>query len=293
MSIPNHIETPDYVPDEGMHVVDVMTASTPFIWHDHATSPVQTAIGGADRQYVVFSMEPDDVVFAEMGSFHSAAVKPVLSVSVVGSGRGEWIETMPIGIQWLARLITPPFRVIGALIGRTAAGESALMLTVRAAQRGTAIFVNHSGGQIQRIPLSGGETMTARRGAWVAHTGDISLGVGTMHAPVTAFASGAPFWYERATGEGDVFVAAGGHIVRRVIPEGDRLVVKPDHLLGWLGSPVFGVASIGSIGGALWAKEGVVLLAIEGPSVVYLDTAPRVSRGKGVTPDTRYTGRAQ
>ncbi len=285
-------DVPDTAIEEGIRVMEVVTASSPFPEHDNAPSPVQTAIAGADRQYLVFSMEAGDVVFAEKGSFHSATVKPVLNVSLIGARRRGWIADLPLAIRWLPSLLTAPFRLFAGFVGRTAAGESALMLTVRATQPGMATFVNHSGGQIQRIPITNETSLTSRRGAWVAHSGDISIGVGTMRAPLAALTSGAAFWYERATGDGDVFIAAGGHIVRRVLSDGERIVIKPVHLLAWLDSPRFSAAGVGSVGAAVWANEGLVLLAVDGPSVLYLDTAPRLARRHAIPPDAHYTGRA-
>ena len=280
-------------PNDGIRIAEVMTASVDIAAHAQRLSPVRVAVAGADRQYLVFSMERSDVVFAERGSFHSATVAPVLRASVVGRRIPEWMERLPGVIRWLATLVTAPLRLAGGAIGRTAAGESVFMLTVQATQSGTAIFVNHSGGQIQRIPLIPGEELMTRRGAWVAHTGEIRIGAGTMRAPIAALTSGAPFWYERMTGDGDVFIAAGGHIVCTEIREEQEIVVHPAHLVAWLGTPEFGTTLVGSLGGAIWGKEGVVLLTIRGPSFIYLDSAPRIPRGTLATPDTRYTGRAE
>jgi uncharacterized protein (TIGR00266 family) len=88
------------------------------------------------------------------------------------------------------------------------------------------------------------------------------------------FFGGEGFILQRLSGEGLAFVQAGGTIVPRELKPGEVLHVDTGCLVGFHPSVDYDIQFVGGFKNALFGGEGLFLVKLTGPGLVYLQSLP-------------------
>ncbi len=88
------------------------------------------------------------------------------------------------------------------------------------------------------------------------------------------FFGGEGFILQRLSGEGLAFVQAGGTIVPRELKAGEVLHVDTGCLVGFHPSVDYDIRFVGGFKNALFGGEGLFLVKLTGPGLVYLQSLP-------------------
>ncbi|MBN2010176.1 TIGR00266 family protein [candidate division KSB1 bacterium] len=85
---------------------------------------------------------------------------------------------------------------------------------------------------------------------------------------------GEGFILQRLEGDGLAFVHAGGTIIRKVLQPGEQLRVDTGCLVAFAPTVDYDIKFIGGFKNALFGGEGMFLVQLAGPGIVYIQTLP-------------------
>jgi uncharacterized protein (AIM24 family) len=91
---------------------------------------------------------------------------------------------------------------------------------------------------------------------------------------MTALFGGEGFIMQKLTGDGLVFVHAGGTIMERDLQPGERLDVDTGCVVAMTSSVNFDIKPVGGVKSMLFGGEGVFLATLTGPGKVWLQSLP-------------------
>jgi uncharacterized protein (AIM24 family) len=92
--------------------------------------------------------------------------------------------------------------------------------------------------------------------------------------PTVGFFGGEGFVLQGLTGEGDVFVKAGGTLIRRELEEGEQLRISSGCLVGFSNGVEYDVQMLSGFKNVLFGGEGLFITTLTGPGTVWLQGQP-------------------
>jgi len=219
-------------------------------------------IYGEDMQFVEVELDPGESAVAEAGSlmYKDAAVSMETVFGDGGSSGGSFMDKL-VGAG--KRLIT---------------GES-LFTTVftHAGTSGKArvAFAAPYPGTIVPMTLSNyGGTIIAQKDSFLCAARGVQIGLYFQKKVMTALFGGEGFIMQKLTGDGLVFVHAGGTIVERELAAGERLDVDTGCVVAMTSTVDFDLRTVGGVKSMLFGGEGVFLATLTGPGKVWLQSLP-------------------
>lgn len=105
-----------------------------------------------------------------------------------------------------------------------------------------------------------------------AHTIDIEMEFTKKFT--TGFFGGEGFVLQALTGEGDVFLKAGGTLIRRDLEDGETLRISSGCLVGFSQGVDYDVQMMQGFGNVFAGGEGLFITTLKGPGVVWLQGQP-------------------
>ncbi len=162
--------------------------------------------------------------------------------------------------------------LLGKLVSagkRMLAGES-LFLTFFEG-RGEVGFAGDFPGRILPIGLSG-ESILAQKDAFLAAIGEIDLSIALQRRLGGALFGGEGFIVERLSGDGVVFIHAGGDLVTFELEAGETLRVDTGCVVAWDEGVSYDIQLVSGIKTALFGGEGLFLTTLTGPGTVVIQT---------------------
>lgn len=171
------------------------------------------------------SLEPGQKVFAEPG----AMVAMTSGVKLTAGFRGG----------------------IGATIGRAFGGESLIMSTYAATERGEVSFAPPSLGDIQHVRLDGSGTLLVQRGAFLAHGDGVTVSASWQGAK--GFFSGQGLVMLKATGQGDLFFNSFGALIPLDVAN-EGLIVDTGYIVAFDDTVDYRLRSLPSARSGLFSK---------------------------------------
>lgn len=126
---------------------------------------------------------------------------------------------------------------------------------------------------IEDVEVSPSYSFIAQRGAWLASDPTIKLDV-TLNLGLSGFFGGEGLIFQKFTGNGRVFITAGGDIKVIVLEPDESLNVDTGCIVGFAESVKYEVKMAGGIFTSIFGGEGLVLAKLTGPGVVILQTHP-------------------
>lgn len=222
-------------------------------------------IYGEDMQFVEIELDPGESAVAEAGSLmykeSVVSMETVFGDGAQGGGAGGGFMDKLVGAG--KRLIT---------------GES-LFTTVfshaGASGKAKVAFAAPYPGTIVPMTLSNyGGTIIAQKDSFLCAARGVQIGIFFQKKVMTALFGGEGFIMQKLTGDGLVFVHAGGTIMERDLLPGERLDVDTGCVVAMTSTVNFDVKPVGGVKSMLFGGEGVFLATLTGPGKVWIQSLP-------------------
>jgi uncharacterized protein (TIGR00266 family) len=216
---------------------------------------------GDDMQYVEIEVDPDEMVIAEAGA----------------------MMYMTPGVQMETTFGDPSQRDQG-LMGKvlTAAkrkitGESLFMSTFtgRGPGKQRVAFAAPYPGKIIPMDLGqlGGELLCQKDSFLCAARG-VSVGIAFTKRFGAGLFGGEGFILQKLTGDGLVFVHAGGTLCQKRLSAGENLKIDTGCIVAFQASVSYDIKFVGGFKNTLFGGEGVFFAVLTGPGDVWLQSLP-------------------
>jgi|GEM_PF-1536789 len=140
-------------------------------------------------------------------------------------------------------------------------------------KKGRIAFASPYESTIEEVEISPDYSLVAQRGAWLASDPSVKLDV-TMNLGLSGFLGGEGIIFQKFTGNGRVFITAGGDLKAMNLERGESLNVDTGCIVGFADSVKYQVKMAGGIFTSIFGGEGLVLAKLTGPGVVILQTHP-------------------
>jgi uncharacterized protein (TIGR00266 family) len=218
-------------------------------------------IFGDDMQFVEITLDPNETVIAEAGSFMFMS-QGIQMETQLGDGSSD-----DNGL--LGKVLAAGKRVL--------TGESLFMttFTARGASRDTVSFAAPYPGKIVPLDLAQlGGTMICQKDAFLCAAKGTAVGIEFSRKIGRGLFGGEGFILQRLTGDGLAFMHAGGTIVERSLKPGESLRVDTGCLVAFQPSVSYDIQFIGGFKNKLFGGEGLFFATLTGPGRVWLQSLP-------------------
>lgn len=200
---------------------------------------------GGSLSALEFEMAPGDEVLVEPGRVIALLGGATLDVDF---GKG----------------ILDPFR-------RMLSGEQATLQKIRCEKTPGRVVVGAAmPGRIVRISLDGSHGIFCDRGAYLCHSGNISVSIGFSRRIRAGLFSGQGFVMQRISGYGDVFLHALGSVIAWRLQPGMVARVNTRNLLAFDDTVGHDIEFAGGVFPALFGGQGLFFAKLEGPGRVIM-----------------------
>lgn len=192
--------------------------------------------------------------------------------------RGEEIYAEAGSMLYMSEGITLDSQMKGGFLKGLArkflAGESLFMSVFRCAGESAHMaFAAPITGKIIPIELKG-TTILAQRDAYLCSIGNVDLSIAFTKKLGAGFFGGEGFILQKITGDGLVFLNAGGNMLPMDLKAGERLRVDTGCIVSMADTIAYDIQFVGGIKNALFGGEGLFLATLTGPGKIVLQTLP-------------------
>src|SRR5215212_4463353 len=164
--------------------------------------------------------------------------------------------------------------VVKGLMRKFLAGESLFMSVFRCnAPAAKLALANPIAGKIFPIQLRG-NTILAERNAFLCGIGNIDLSVAFTKRFGAGLFGGEGFILQKISGEGLVFLHAGGTMITFDLTPGEHLRVDTGCIVSMAESVHYDIQFVGGFRNALFGGEGLFYATLTGPGHIVLQTLP-------------------
>jgi uncharacterized protein (TIGR00266 family) len=163
---------------------------------------------------------------------------------------------------------------VKGLMRKFLAGESMFMSVFRCnGPAGKLALANPIAGKIVPIELRG-NTVLAERNAFLCGIGNIDLSIAFTKKFGAGLFGGEGFILQKLTGQGMVFLHAGGNMIEFNLRPGEWLRVDTGCIVSMAETVTYDIQYVGGIKNALFGGEGLFYAIVTGPGHVVLQTLP-------------------
>jgi uncharacterized protein (TIGR00266 family) len=160
------------------------------------------------------------------------------------------------------------------LMRKFLAGESMFMSVFRCnAGQAKMALANPIAGKIFPLELKG-NTVLAERNAFLCGIGNIDLSIAFTKRFGAGLFGGEGFILQKLTGQGLVFLHAGGNMLEFDLGPGETLRVDTGCIVSMADTIQYDIQFVGGFKNALFGGEGLFFASITGPGHVVLQTLP-------------------
>src|SRR6266550_5337965 len=164
--------------------------------------------------------------------------------------------------------------IVKGLMRKFLAGESMFMSVFRCqAATGKLALANPIAGKIFPIELKG-NTVLAERNAYLAAIGNVDLSVAFTKRFGAGLFGGEGFILQKISGQGLVFLHAGGTMIDFELKPGEQLRVDTGCIVSFAETVTYDIQFVGGFRNALFGGEGLFYATLTGPGHVVLQTLP-------------------
>ena len=164
--------------------------------------------------------------------------------------------------------------IMKGLMRKFLAGESMFMSVVRCdTASGRLALANPIAGKIFPIELKG-HTVLAERNAYLAAIGNVDLSVAFTKRFGAGLFGGEGFILQKISGQGLLFLHAGGNMLEFDLAPGEHLRVDTGCIVCFDESVTYDIQFVGGFRNALFGGEGLFYATLTGPGHVVLQTLP-------------------
>jgi uncharacterized protein (TIGR00266 family) len=160
------------------------------------------------------------------------------------------------------------------LMRKFLAGESMFMSVFRCnTPTGHMALANPIAGKIFRLELNN-NTILAERNAFLCMVGNVDLSIAFTKKFGAGLFGGEGFILQKLSGQGLVFLHAGGNMLDFNLGPGEQLRVDTGCIVSMADSVTYDIEFVGGFRNALFGGEGLFYATLTGPGHVVLQTLP-------------------
>ena len=164
--------------------------------------------------------------------------------------------------------------IVKGLMRKFLAGESLFMSVFRCtAPTGRLGLANPIAGKIFPIELNN-NTILAERNAYLAAIGNVDLSVAFTKRFGAGLFGGEGFILQKISGQGLVFLHAGGTMIHFNLAPGETMRVDTGCIVSMADTVSYDIQFVGGFRNALFGGEGLFYATLTGPGHVVLQTLP-------------------
>jgi len=212
---------------------------------------VSAKIEGNESQIVIITLEPGQVLRAESGAM-MYMTDGIQMNTTTGGGISAGFKRMLTG----QNMFISDYSYDGPTRGQVALGTAFPSKILR-------LNVNEYGGKI-----------VCQKGALLCASHTIDIAMEFTKTMTGGFFGGEGFILQALTGDGDVFVKAGGALIRRELEAGEDLRISSGSLVAFSQGVDYDVQFMKGIQNTLFSGEGLFLTTLKGPGTVWLQGQP-------------------
>jgi uncharacterized protein (TIGR00266 family) len=214
---------------------------------------VGSKVEGNESQILTVALEPGQVLRAESGAM-MYMTDGVQMNTTSGGGLSSGFQRMLTGQNFF--ISDYSYEGEPGTVGHVALGTDFPSKIVR-------LNLEEYGGKI-----------VCQKGALLcaSHTVDIQMEYSKNMS--TGFFGGEGFVLQGLSGEGDVFVKAGGTLIRRDLKEGEQLRISSGCLVAFTNGVDYDVQMVKGFANVFAGGEGLFMTTLTGPGVVWLQGQP-------------------
>ena len=163
---------------------------------------------------------------------------------------------------------------VKGLMRKFLAGESMFMSVFRCnGAKGRLALANPIAGKIIPIELNG-NTILSERNAFLCGIGNIDLSIAFTKKFGAGLFGGEGFILQKLSGQGLVFLNAGGNMIDFQLAPGEQIRVDTGCIVSMADTVTYDIQFVGGVRNALFGGEGFFYAAVTGPGRVILQTMP-------------------
>jgi uncharacterized protein (TIGR00266 family) len=205
-------------------------------------------------------------------------VGDVMQALTIQLGRGEKVYAdagtmlyMSDGIDLQAQMTGG---IVKGLMRKFLAGESLFMSVFHCNTESAHLaLANPIAGKIFAVELKG-STLLAERNAYLCAIGNVDLSVAFTKKIGAGLFGGEGFILQKISGQGLVFLHAGGNILEFNLKPGENLRVDTGCIVSMAETVAYDIQFVGGLTNALFGGEGLFYATLTGPGHVVLQTLP-------------------
>ena len=208
-------------------------------------------IEGNESQILTVQLEPGQVLRAESGAM-MYMTEGVTMNTTTGGGLSAGFQRMLTGQNFFIS-----------------------DYTYEGNEKGTVALGTDFPSKIQRLNVNEyGGKIVCQKGALLCASHAVDVSMEFTKSFSAGFFGGEGFVLQALTGEGDVFVKAGGTLIRRDLREGENLRIASGALVAMSKYVSYDVQQIKGFGNIFAGGEGLFMTTLSGPGVVWLQGQP-------------------
>jgi uncharacterized protein (TIGR00266 family) len=214
---------------------------------------VASKIEGNESQILTVSLKPGEVLRAESGAL-MYMTEGVEMETTTGGGLSKGFSRMMTGQNLFVSDYT--YKGEPGTSGTVCLGTDFPSKILR-------LNVEEYGGKI-----------ICQKGALLCASHTIDIEMEFAKKMTTGFFGGEGFVLQGLTGEGDVFVKAGGTLIRRELEEGEQLRISSGCLVAFSNGVDYDVQMLSGFKNVMFGGEGLFITTLTGPGTVWLQGQP-------------------
>ena len=163
---------------------------------------------------------------------------------------------------------------IGKMLGRMISGENLVENRYVASSEGEIAFGASFPGEIRAVELSGGRSVIAQKGSFLACTEGVEMSVHFQKKLSGGLFGGEGFIMQKFSGEGTVFVEIGGGAEEYDLAPGQSKIIDTGYLVFMEDTCTMDVQTVSGVANVLFGGEGLFNTVVTGPGKIVLQTMP-------------------
>lgn len=214
---------------------------------------VQSKIEGNESQIVTITLEPGQVLRAESGAM-MYMTQGVTMNTTTGGGLSSGFQRMLTGQNFFIS----DYRYEGSpgTTGQVALGTDFPSKIIR-------LQIADYGGKL-----------VCQKGALLCASHNVDIEMAFSKNITTGFFGGEGFILQALTGDGDVFLKAGGTVIRRDLADKETLRISSGCLVAFSNGVDYDVQMIRGLANVFAGGEGLFMTTLTGPGTVWLQGQP-------------------
>jgi uncharacterized protein (TIGR00266 family) len=234
-----------------------------------------------------------------MNSINYSLIGDDMQAVVLQLTQNQEIRAEAGAMMFMSEGIEIDTQLEGGLMGglkRKLTGESFMIPRYKCmVPKGEIAFASPYPGKILDLTLQN-QTIICQKDAYLCSHGAIDINITFTRKLGTGFFGGEGFILQKLSGEGHVFLHAGGTILERTLESNQILKVDTGCLVGFDESVTYDIQMVKGIKTMLFGGEGLFFALLKGPGKIWLQTLPfarladRITSNRGGSTDESRRG---